>query len=191
MKTEMVYPLCEKKKIQRCDVIAAAKWPFLLAAYVCVIVNATVGGKAWSIVVLWSLWIAWSLIVSPSMIEYNRISQVIKLITYACILLILIDVLLSPGWAMLVVPIICFSGLMLSAVLFFTDFERQKQNIMPMLLLAFISIISAAVGLIVLNGEHQWALVVMGALALAILAACFMTLRSDFVRTLQKRFHTK
>lgn len=191
MKTEMVYPLREKRKIQRCDVIATAKWPFLLAAYACLIINVAVGGKAWSVVVLWSLWIAWSLVVSPAMIEYNRISQLIKLITYACILLILIDVLLSPGWAILVVPIVCFSGLMLSAVLFFTDFERQKQNIMPMLLLAFISIISATVGLIVWNGGHQWALVVMGALALAILIACFMTLRSDFIRTLQKRFHTK
>lgn len=191
MKTEMIYPLRNKRKIQRCDVIAAAKWPFLLAAYICPIVNIAVGGLAWSIIVLWSLWIAWSLIVSPAMIEYNRISQVIKLVTYSCILLILIDVLLSPGWAVLVVPIVCFSGLVLSAVLFFTDFDRQKQNIMPMLLLVILSIISAVVGLILWNDEKSWPFVVMGALAFAILAVCFMTLRSDFIRILKKRFHTK
>lgn len=191
MKPEIIYPREDKRRRQRADVLAVARWPFLFAAYICPIINLVTGGKAWSLIVLWSLWMVWSLALNTDMVEYNRISQVIKLITDACVLLILIDVLLSPGWAVEVVPIVCFSGLMLTAALFFTDLERQKQNMLPLLLLCALSLVAAAVGLILWREESRWALAVMGAFAFAVLAASFMTLGRDFLRELKKRFHTR
>ena len=114
-----------------------------------------------------------------------------KLITCTCILLLLIDIFLSPGWAVEVVPIVCSVGLVVSAVLFFTDVERQKQNMLPMLLLIFIAIISSAFGLFLWHEESRWALAVMGAFGVALLAACAVVLKGDFLRELKRRFYTK
>jgi hypothetical protein len=41
-----------------------------------------------------------------------------------------------------VVPLICFGGLLVIAVLFFSDLEKQRRNSMPMLWLIFASILS-------------------------------------------------
>ena len=190
LKVNIIYPYPEKDAQLRRKLILALKWPFLFAAYLCPIINLVTRGRAWSVIVLWSLWIVWSAAVSPALVEYNRISQFIKLIVNACILLILIDLLLSPGWAVEVVAIVCFSGLVVSGLLFFTDLERQKQNMLPMLLLTVICMIGAVVGLILWHGESRWALAMMGAFAFALLAGCFFVLGPDFKRELAKRFHT-
>lgn len=169
-----------------------AKWPFLFAAYICPILNLVTGGPAWSVIVVWSLWIVWSFSLSPELVEINRISLFVKLITNSAILLIMIDVLLSPGWAIEVVPIVCFSGLAIAGILFFTDIDRQKQNMMPMLMLIIISIISSISGLIILRQEDsKWALAVMGAFAFALLVAGAAVLGSDFIRDIKRRFHTR
>ncbi len=191
MKIDVVYPPRGKRRPQRRDLIAAARWPFLFAAYICPIVNLFTGGKAWSLIVLWSLLLVWKLLLSPDLVEYNRISQVIKLIVYSVVLLCLIDRLLSPGWAIEVVPIVCFAGLTASGVLFFTDLERQKQNMLPLLLLSGLCLAGAVAGLIFWHEESRWAFAVMGAFAFALLAACFAVLGPDMLRELKKRFHTQ
>lgn len=191
MRVKITYPQPEKERLVQQKVIDTLKWPFLFTAYICPVINIVTGGKAWSVIVLWSLWIIWSSVISPTLVEYNRISQFIKPVVNACVLLILIDLLLAPGWAVEVVPIVCFCALTVTGLLFFTDIERQKQNMLPMLLLIASSIICAAAGLMIWHGENSWALAVMGAFAFALLVACFMTLGTDFVRELRKRFHTK
>lgn len=191
MKVRVTYPLIQKEKTQRSDIIKWAKWPFLFAAYICPIINICAGGRAWSLIVLWSLYIVWSLVFSPSVIEYNRISQLIKFITQSCILLILINGLLSPGWAFEVVPIVCFSGLILVGILFFTDLERQKHNILPMLLLTTAALMAAIIGLMVLRDCSSWPLVVMGAVSFALLIACIFVFDGEMLHELKKLFHTK
>ncbi len=190
MKINITYPQPTKEKRLTQKMIKILKWPFLFSGYICLVINLVTGGKAWSIIVLWSLWIVWSTVISPTLIEYNRISQVIKLITNSCILLIFIDIFLSPGWAVEVVPIVCFSGLTLVGVLFFSDFERQQQNMFPMLLLIIISIICSIIGLIIWRAESRWALAVMGAFAFALLIGCVFKLGPSFIREVKKRFHT-
>lgn len=191
MKYKLTYPQPGKEKRRRLALIEALKWPFLFAAYICPIVNLLTGGPAWSLVVLWSLWCVWTLAVSPTLVEYNRISQFIKLIANACILMILIDRLLVPGWAVEVVPIVCYAGLLIAGTLFFTDLERQRQNMLPMLLLALSCLVCAVVGLLVWREESRWALAVMGAFALALLVGCAAVLGPGFIRELKKRFHVQ
>ena len=192
MKVEIVYPPKSARKLQRHDIINRARWPFLFAGYICPILNIATGGPAWSAVVVWSLWIVWSFSFSPDLVEVNRISVFVKFIINASILLILIDVFLSPGWAVGVVPIVCFSGLAVAGALFFTDIDKQKQNMMPMLMLIIISIISSVSGLIIWGREEgAWALAVMGAFAVALLAAGISALGNDFIREIKRRFHTK
>ncbi len=191
MKIEITYPAVEKKTLQRRKILRIARIPFTLAAIACPIVNLFTGGKAWSLIVLMSLYFAWTLLVSPDLVEYNRISQTVKLTVNSSILLALIDIFLSPGWAIEVVPIVCFAGLIVSGVLFFTNLERQKQNMLPMLLMIFVTQLGAIIGLSIYHEAKRWALIVMGVLSFALLAACIIALGRDFLRELQKRFHVK
>lgn len=191
MKLDIIYPAVGKHQLQRKKFLNIMRWPIIFAAFICLVLNIVIGGKAWSLTVLMSLYMAWTLILSPDLVEYNRISQFIKLIVCSCILLILIDVSLSPGWAIEVVPIVCACGLAVCGVLFFTDLERQKQNMLPMLLLIFSAIAASVIGLCLWHEESRWALAVMGAFAFSLLTACAITLGSDFIRELRRRFHIK
>lgn len=188
MKINITYPHIEKKKRQRQDIINQAKWPFVLAAVACAIVNISVGPPAWSLIALWSIWMVWTIVISPDLVEYNRIRLWIRLITNTSVLLIIIDLLFPPGWSIDVVPIVYFSGMAIAGVLFFTDLVRQKQNMMPMLTLIAIALISSAAGLII---WHNWELIVMGATALTLLIVSIIVLGKDFVREFQKRFHIR
>ncbi len=191
MKLSITYPALGKRRLQRRKLLSIIRWPLGFAALICPVLNLVTGGKAWSLIVLMSIYMFWTLILSPDLVEYNRISQSIKLIACTCILLTLIDVLLAPGWAIEVVPIVCFCGLTVSGILFFTDLERQKQNMLPMLLLIFFAMAGAGIGLCLWHEESRWALAVMGTFAFILLIACAAALGRDFIRELQKRFHTK
>ena len=192
MKIDITYPPKSARKLGRHHIIRWAKWPFLFAAYICPIINIATDGPAWSVIVVWSLWIVWSFSLSPELVEINRISLFVKFLTNSCILLILIDVLLAPGWAVGVVPIVCFGGLAVAGVLFFTDIDRQKHNMMPMLLLIVVCLIASVSGIFVWR-QHEgiWAMVVMGAFAFALLVGGVAVLGSDFIREIKRRFHTK
>lgn len=189
MKLNITYPPVAKRRLQRKKILSIMRWPIYFAAFICPVLNIVTGGKAWSLIVLMSLYMAWTLLLSPDLVEYNRISQFIKFITCSCVLLIVIDVFLAPGWAIEVVPIVCFCGLTIAGVLFFTDLERQKQNMLPMLLLIFITIVGSLVGLCLWHEESRWALAVMGAFSISLLVALTITLGSEFIRELRRRFH--
>lgn len=191
MKVNITYPHIEKKKVQRQDIISFARWPFWLAAFICVAVNIATGGPAWALIALWSFWIVWSFVFSPELVEYNRISFWIRFITSSSIMLILIDLLFPTGWSIEVVPIVCFMGLIVAGVLFFTDLDRQKQNMMPMLMLIMLSLLSSLIGMLLWKEESRWALFVLGAIASVLLIACFTALGGGLMRELKKRFHTK
>ncbi|MBN1778014.1 MAG: hypothetical protein JW811_07820 [Clostridiales bacterium] len=191
MKIEIIYPVRTKQALQRSRIIKYARLPFLLAAYLCPVFNLYFGGNAWSVVVLWALWMVWTLMLSPDLVEYNRISQTIKTVEYTCVLMILIDVLLTPGWAVDVVFIVCFSSLILTAALFFSDLRKQRQNMLPMLLFIAISIAASIVGLTLWKGTNLWPAMLAGVLALALALACYSVLGRDFLLEFKKRFHTK
>lgn len=191
MRVNITYPQPEKRKRQRQDVIDHAKWPFLLAGFVCAVVNIATGGPAWSLIAIWSLWMAWSFVIAPDLVEYNRISFWIRLITSISILLIIIDALFPLGWSLEVVPIIFFAGLTIAGILFFTDLERQKQNMLPMLALIALSLLASLIGLLFWRAESHWTLIVLGVIALTLLAACIMVMGGDFLREVRKRLHTR
>lgn len=165
-------------------------WCILAAAVICPTVNLLTGGKPWSVVVLWSLWFGRSMSISRDMVEYNRISQAAKLLVYTCTLLVLIDRCLAPGWAGFVVPIVCFGALITIGVLFFSNLQKQKQNMMPMVWLIIGSLIAIGISF---TGwlKMNWPMIALGLTALVLLAANIIILQKDLLRELQKRFHTK
>lgn len=191
MKIKITYPKVSPKIIKHQRLINFMKWSLLIAVVICPIINLIIGGKAWSLVVLMSIYMAWDLVISRDLVEYNRISQFVKLITLTSLLLITIDVFLAPGWALEAVPILIFSGLIVTSVLFFTDIERQKQNIFPFLFLILLSIFSSIVGLSFYHEKDSWPLVVMGAVALFLLITLSITLKENIINELKKGFSVK
>lgn len=191
MKIKITYPKVSPKIIKHQRLINFMKWPLLIAVVICPIINLITGGKAWSLVVLMSIYMTWDLVISRDLVEYNRISQFVKLITLTSLLLITIDVFLAPGWALEAVPILIFSGLIVTSVLFFTDIERQKQNIFPFLFLILLSIFSSIVGLSFYHEKDSWPLTVMGAVALFLLITLTITLKENIINELKKGFSVK
>lgn len=191
MVIENVYPSVNKRKVRMDIALMIIRLMLIISALASLIVNFLVGGKAWSIVVLVAIYMSWILFVSPDLIERNRISLFTKLITSSCLLLISIEMFLASGWALLVVPIVGGAGLVISAVLFFTDFERQKQNMRPMLVLIFISLIVSGLGLYVWREQNKLTLFIMGTIAFLLLIVYVIILGGDFIRELKRRFHIK
>ena len=191
MKIKITYPKVSPKIIKHQRLINFMKWPLLIAVVICPIINLITGGKAWSLVVLMSIYMAWDLVISRDLVEYNRISQFVKLITLTSLLLITIDVFLTPGWALEAVPILIFSGLIVTSVLFFTDIERQKQNNFPFLFLILLSIFSSIIGLSFYHEKDSWPLTVMGAVALFLLITLSITLKENIINELKKGFSVK
>ena len=191
MKIKITYPKVSPKIIKHQRLINFMKWPLLIAVVICPIINLITGGKAWSLVVLMSIYIAWDLVISRDLVEYNRISQFVKLITLTSLLLITIDIFLAPGWALEAVPILIFSGIIVTSVLFFTDIERQKQNIFPFLFLILLSIFSSIIGLSFYNEKDSWPLTVMGVVALFLLITLSITLKENIINELKKGFSVK
>ena len=191
MKIKITYPQVSPLIIKHQRLINFMKWPLLIAVVICPIINLITGGKAWSLVVLMSIYMAWDLVISRDLVEYNRISQFVKLITLTSLLLITIDVFLAPGWALEAVPILIFSGLIVTSVLFFTDIERQKQNIFPFLFLILLSIFSSIIGLSFYHEKDSWPLTVMGVVALFLLITLNITLKENIINELKKGFSVK
>ena len=191
MKIKITYPKVSPKIIKHQRLINFMKWPLLIAVVICPIINLITGGKAWSLVVLMSIYMAWDLVISRDLVEYNRISQFVKFITLTSLLLITIDVFLAPGWALEAVPILIFSGLIVTSVLFFTDIEKQKQNIFPFLFLILLSIFSSIIGLSFYHEKDSWPLTVMGAVALFLLITLSITLKENIINELKKGFSVK
>ena len=191
MKIKITYPKVSPKIIKHQRLINFMKWPLLIAVVICPIINLITGGKAWSLVVLMSIYMAWDLVISRDLVEYNRISQFVKLITLTSLLLITIDVFLAPGWALEAAPILIFSGLIVTSVLFFTDIERQKQNIFPFLFLILLSIFSSIIGLSFYHEKDSWPLTVMGVVALFLLITLSFTLKENIINELKKGFSVK
>ncbi len=188
MVSDIVYPI--PKKIYRRVAVNVIKWCFIATAYICPIVNLSFGGKPWSLVVLWALWSVWSLAVSRDILEYNRISQSAKSLVYICIMLILIDLCISSGWAGFVVPIVSFGTLIIIGILLFSNLSKQKQNLMPMVWLIAASLVALAASFIGWP-EMNWPIITLGATAGALLVASILILKNDLLRELKKRFHVK
>lgn len=191
MKVKITYPIVNHKIIKRRKILDILLWPFLITAYSLPIVNLIVGGPLWFVVVLYALFMVWELLFNVDLVELNRISQFIKLIVHSSILLALIDIFLSPGWALEVISIVAFSALAVSGVLFFTDLKRQKQNMLPFIILIFLTMIGAILGLILSNYKNYWALIVMGAISLALFVGCILVLKTELITEFKKRMHIK
>lgn len=164
---------------------------FILSSYASIIVNIIIGGKAWSVIVIVGLYMIWTLVFSPTLVEYNATGQFIKFLVLTSILLVLIDVLLAPGWIFLTIPFVCLGGLILSVGLFVFDFKRQSRNSFPIFSLILISIILGIIGISVDKIEYKWEYITLLAVACFILFALLLVMRSGIIKEFRRRFAAK
>ena len=171
--------------------LAVLRWPFILSGAASLIVNLLIGGPLWSVVVVFALIMAWTLLFAIDLVEYNMISQTIKTAVLVSILLALVDILLISGWAKFVIPIVCFGGLALCAVLFFANLETHKHNMLPLIDFIVVSIIGSGSALYFWHEPGDWPLVVLFCMSALFLLAIIVILGQDFKREIKRRFHIK
>lgn len=191
MHIKNTYPSITRGSGSRRRMLAVLRWPFILSALACLIVNVLIGGPLWSIVAVFALYMAWTLIFAIDLVEYNMISQTIKTVVLTSILLALIDILLFSGWAKFVIPIICFSGLLLCAVLFFSNLETHKHNMLPLIDFIVIAVIGSGVALYFWHESGDWPIVVLFCESALFFLSIIVILGQDFVREIKRRFHIK
>ena len=164
---------------------------FILSCYASVIVNILVGGKAWSAIVVLGIYMIWTLVFSPTLIEYNATGQFIKFLVLSSVMLILIDVLLSPGWIILTIPFVCLGGLILSVGLFIFDFKRQRRNSLPIFFLISVSIILGILGVTIDKIGYKWEYITLLSVAGFILFALLVVMKMDIIKYTRRRFSAK
>lgn len=165
---------------------------FLITIITCPIVNILVGGKAWSVVAIFSVYIIWSSFISPSLYELNRTYQSIKLFLNILILLIGIDLLLTDGgWGLTVIPIFAFGGLIVCTALFFSDFNKQKHNALPYVLITILAIAAGLVGILNELVTTKWMFIVLASLGLISFIVSIVFLRKTVFQDLKKQLNTK
>ena len=188
---EIVYPRPKPVSLLMSRLRTVFGWTFLIGGAACLLVNYLCGGKAWSLVSVWSMFMVWALVFQQPLVEKNVISQGVKLLITASILIVLIDVFLtSGGWSYSVVPIVWYGVLTVLGVLFFTNTSKQRHNIMPLIWMTAASVAASAVAIFVYS-DRSWPILVLGCVSAVLFIVCMIVLKIQFFVELKKRFHIK
>ena len=170
--------------------IKVLKMLTFMGIIICPVVNYYTGGKAWSVIADVSMIFFWMEFLAPDILENNAIRQVFRVGTFAIVINTLIGLLLSPGWLGFVLPIIGFSTLIISVILFLSNLERHRNCIMPLLL----ETLMALAGFFVANAVEEtlnWPIITLGALSFTIAILGLIVFHNDIWTELKKRLHIK
>lgn len=196
LQINITYPKPKKVRKNTAFIMGVMRKAVILAGLASVIVNLAVRGVAWSAVVVWSLYMLWKLVLAPDMVEYNRISQISRIIIQSCILLVIIDFFIVKFAAVNIVLLVCFGGLIASLLLLYTDFNKQRHNVLPLVKLSTLSLVASATLLVLFWNTDApektiWQLPVTCVLSVAEIIICIMVMRGTLRNKLKMIFHTK
>lgn len=191
MEIKVIYPVSKPRARFWKFVCNAYTLLFVLSIFICPFINFLVGGRAWSVVVIIAAYTVWSSFFYPSLFELNRTSQSIKLFVSILLLLISIDLYSDGGWGFFVVPIVSFSELFICSILFFSDFERQKHNALPFLLVVILGLGAGLFGTFAPSIAVHWVFIVLASVSFLLLLLTIIFLRKTIILDLKKQFNTK
>jgi len=140
MNPKITYPIPVRQHSFYRTTRAIVRIVFLTAAFVCVLLNLILKGKAWSLIVLWSLFSIWQLVFSLKLVEYSVFSHITHIFIDAIILLWLIDRFLAPGWASTVIPIVFFAAMLTMFIIYFVTFDRKHRHLTSMLVMGLLNL---------------------------------------------------
>ena len=192
METDVTYPVIKKYSSGHRTIIFIFRWLFVIAAVACVGINIYTRGHAWSAVVVLAMWWVYRQFIEPDIASYNRISQFVKGTAYLCVMLIVIAAAFGLNWTYwfnFVMPLVIFPALVVLAILLFSDFRKQRYNVMPLIIFDFYCLVGAII-VLGLNG-FQWAVFVLMCVSLALLVASIATMRGSILQEIRKYFSIK
>lgn len=161
----------------------------ILAAVICPIVNYLTKGPMWSLVAIWGMIIVWRTFLAPDVLEFSALSFAFRLSAYILILITLIGILLSPGWLGFVLPIIGFSSLIISAILYIINVSKHKTDAMP-LIVEILAALIAFFAVYFVTGILNWPMIVLGSMASIFLLVGIVAFHRSLWNELKKRLHT-
>lgn len=190
MRVRITYPAAAPLSFWHRNWLALWRSAFLLASYVCLIVNLLTGGIAWSIVVVGGLTLAWIVFFYRPQVENTLIKKLCDMLIAACLYLYLLDSVLGTSWSGFVVPIVFFGDLVFIGGLFVLSFRKQKRNFLPLFELICVGLAST---LLALTGvaELSWPMIVVGGVSLGLLVVCLVPFWTPMRLELRKKFHTR
>jgi len=191
MKIDLIYPKLTKRKRNTYSFVRFIGVLFIIGAFTCLLVNLITKGKPWSLIVLVGLFIAWKFLFSPSLIDYNPISQFLNLLSTVCLLLHFIDLFFSPGWGITVIPIVLFSGLIFVSLLLFTNYETQKHNVFPIYIYLVFTIVLSIFGLSLEYFKTKWVFIVLLSVSFFYVILCSFIVKNNIFKEFRKRFSIK
>lgn len=164
---------------------------FVLCIFILPLINFLVKGKAWSVVALFSMFAVWRIFITPSQFEINRTDETLKSLIYILILLGLIEVFLVGGWAITVIPIICFVGITIAFILFISDLEGQKHHSLTFIFFLLLCIAAGLVGIFLDSVKEKWVFIVLASVAFAALVTTILTLKTTIIEDFKKKISVK
>ncbi len=190
MDFEIVYPVPAKRSVVLRLLRLIFGSVFLAGGVASVIVNVCIGGKWWSLVAVWSMYMVWTLVLKQPLVERNLIGQGVRILVMTGILMLLIEVFLSPGWAHMVIPIFMFASLTALGTLFFVNVSKQRHNIMSLIVVTVLALIGSVVALAAFS-DYSWPMIVLCAVASVLFIASVVVLRLQLLREIRRRFHIR
>lgn len=164
----------------------------LLVTLTCatVIVNISVGGKPWSLYAVVGAVINYQTFFSRKLVESSMIRKFISVIISVCILMGIIQIL-SPSEVaavQMIIPIILWGALIISAFLYFIDFQSQKSHLLPILLTICVSFVCMGTGLWLFN-VIRWPSIVLMSISTSIVLFSVLFYRKPIKAEIRKKFH--
>lgn len=162
---------------------------FLIASYVCLVVNLLTGGIAWSVIVLGGIALLWIAVFYRPQVESTPIKKLCDIAIAVCLYLFLLDSVLGTSLSEYVIPIVFFGDLIFIGSFFLLFFRRQKRNFLPLFELILIGI---AFALLALFGVRSmpWPMIVVGGVSLGLLVLSFVCFFKPLCAEIKKKFHT-
>ena len=188
MRVRLTYPPQTPLSFWRRNRLSLWRSAFLVAGYVCLIVNLLTGGIPWSFIVIGGLMLFWIVFLYRPQVENTLIKKFSDILIAVCLYLFLLDSVLGAGWSGFVVPIVFFGDLIMIGLFFLLSFGRQKRNFLPLFELILVGLVST---LLALTGvrELNWPMIVVGGVSLGLLILCLVLFWKPMSAELRKKFH--
>lgn len=190
MRVHVTYPPRTKHSFWLRNARALWRSLFLLAGYVCLLINLLTGGMPWSLIVMGGLAVVWVLFLYHPQVESNIIKKLCDSLIAVCLYLMLLDSLLGASWSAFVVPIVFFGDLIFITLYFLLYFKRQKRNFLPLFELIVLGLLTSVSALTFLR-SRSWPTIVSGSVSLFFLLLMIGLFFKPLKREFQKKFSRK
>lgn len=189
MRVHITYPPGTPQSFWRRNRQALWRSAFVLAGYLCLIINLLTGGRAWSLIVIGGLMTFWVTFVYQPQVEATPIKKLCDTALAVCLYLLLLDSVVGDGWRGFVVPIVFFAELIVTGGYFLLFFHKRKRDFLPLFELILIGLAGTLLSLAGLK-RLNWPMIVVGVVSLGLLSLSFLLFRRPLWLEIRKKFHT-